>query len=178
MGTLDRLLHKHVSFRCTSVDRVCVRGYIPGLQYEGGLVKFLVQRGNRIPSPAALNRNHQRLAAELDAVVEVTGVPVVRFKAGECKEVIARPLSRRGIGGRPLRAGAGRQGPGADLGLAGIRRRQPPRSPTQSPSHRLAAPVLGPGSLVLVLRRRRVGAGVHQAVLVRAVSPVGLRQRA
>ena len=91
MGTLDRLLHDHVGFRCSSVDRIGIRGYIPGLQYEGGVVKFLLNRGNFIPSPAALNRNHQRLAAQLDVVAETTGVPVVRFKAGQCKEDIARP---------------------------------------------------------------------------------------
>jgi hypothetical protein len=36
------------------VDRIGIRGYIPGLQYEGGVVRFLLERGNNIPSPAAL----------------------------------------------------------------------------------------------------------------------------
>src|SRR5437660_8837887 len=91
MGTVNSLLAEHVSFRCTSVDRIGIRGYIPGLQYEGGVVKFLLNRGNFIPSPAALNHNHQRLATQLEALVAATGVPVVRFKTGECKEDIARP---------------------------------------------------------------------------------------
>jgi hypothetical protein len=91
MGTVARLLAEHVSFRCTSVDRVGIRGYIPGLQYEGGVVKFLVNRGNTIPSPAALNRDRERLVADLDGLVAATGVPVVRFKAGQSKEDIARP---------------------------------------------------------------------------------------
>src|SRR5271155_3183056 len=91
MGTVARLLDEHVSFRCTSVDRIGVRGYIPGLQYEGGMVKFLLNRGGFIPSPALLNRNRERLVAELEALEERTGVPVVRFKAGESKEDIARP---------------------------------------------------------------------------------------
>jgi hypothetical protein len=43
------------------VDRIGTRGYVPGLQYEGGVVKFLLKRGFPIPSPAALNRNHERL---------------------------------------------------------------------------------------------------------------------
>lgn len=92
MGTVATLLAEHVSFRCTSVDRIGVRGYIAGLQYEGGLVKFLVNQGNRIPSPAALNRNRERLIAELDALVVATGVPLVRFKSGQSKEEIARPF--------------------------------------------------------------------------------------
>jgi hypothetical protein len=92
MGTVATLLAEHVSFRCTSVDRIGIRGYVPGLQYEGGVVKFLVSRGNTIPSPAALNRNHERLIAELDALVAASGVPVVRFKRGQSKEDIARPF--------------------------------------------------------------------------------------
>ncbi len=91
MGTVARLLAENVTFRCRSVDRVGIRGYIPGLQYEGGLVKFLVKRGNTIPSPAALLRNHDRMVAELDALTAGRGLDVVRFKRGESKEDIARP---------------------------------------------------------------------------------------
>lgn len=92
MGTVARLLAENVSFRCTSVDRIGIRGYIPGLQYEGGLVKFLLNRGSYIPSPAALNRNRERLVSELDALVAASGVPVVRFRGGDCKEDVARPF--------------------------------------------------------------------------------------
>ncbi|HEX2273107.1 MAG TPA: hypothetical protein VHG90_04445 [Acidimicrobiales bacterium] len=92
MGTVARLLAEHVTFRCTSVDRIAIRGYIPGLQYEGGVVKFLLSRGNTIPSPAALNRNRERLVADLDALIAASGVPVVRFRRGESKEDIARPF--------------------------------------------------------------------------------------
>src|SRR2546422_1064834 len=91
MGTVSRLLAENVSFRCTSVDRIGIRGYIQGLQHEGGMVKFLLNRGNRIPSPAAVNRNRQRLIAEFDGLVTATGVPLVRFKGGESKEDMARP---------------------------------------------------------------------------------------
>jgi hypothetical protein len=91
MGTVATLLDEHVSFRCTSVDRIGVRGYIPGLQYEGGVVKFLLNRGNFIPSPAVFNRNRERLVAELEALETSAGVPVLRFKAGQSKEDIARP---------------------------------------------------------------------------------------
>lgn len=91
MGTVARLLAENVSFRCTSVDRIGIRGYIHGLQHEGGMVKFLLNRGNRIPSPAAVNRNRERLIAEFDRLVAASGVPLMRFKGGESKEDIARP---------------------------------------------------------------------------------------
>ncbi|MGP8209419.1 MAG: hypothetical protein ACLQVK_25730 [Acidimicrobiales bacterium] len=54
-------------------------------------MKFLLNRGFYIPSPAALNKAHERLVADLDAVVASSGAPVVRFKRDECKEDIARP---------------------------------------------------------------------------------------
>ncbi|HSH60583.1 MAG TPA: hypothetical protein VK988_13285, partial [Acidimicrobiales bacterium] len=103
MGTVARLLAENVSFRCTSVDRVGIRGYVPGLQYEGGLVRFLLERGYRIPSPAGLTHNHERLVSELDALVATRDVPMVRFKRDECKEDIARPHQQEA-------AAAGRHG--------------------------------------------------------------------
>jgi hypothetical protein len=72
------------------------------IQYEFGLVKFLLNRGGTIPSPALLNRNHERLVAELEALEERIGVPVVRFKTGESKENLARPFQDEAAAtGRP-----------------------------------------------------------------------------
>jgi len=102
MGTVARLLADNVSFRCTSVDRIGIRGYIPGLQYEGGVVRFLLNRGFHIPSPAALNKNRERLVADLEDLVASSGVPVVRFGRGESKEDIARPFQDAAVAaGRP-----------------------------------------------------------------------------
>ena len=39
MGTVVRLLDEHIAFGCTSVDRIAIRGYVPGLRCEGGVVK-------------------------------------------------------------------------------------------------------------------------------------------
>jgi hypothetical protein len=91
VGTVARLLDEHVSFRCTSVDRIGVGGYIPGLMCAGGVVRFLLGRGYRIPSPAGLGHNHDRLVRELDRFVAERGLPVVRFRRGQSKERIARP---------------------------------------------------------------------------------------
>jgi hypothetical protein len=52
VDAVSSLVAERVSFRVTSVDRVFVAGYIPGLQYEGGVVRFLLGRGYPIPSPA------------------------------------------------------------------------------------------------------------------------------
>jgi hypothetical protein len=91
MGTVDRLLAEHVKFRVRCVDRVGVAGYIRALQFEGGVVKFILQRGFPIPSPVVLTRNHDRLVNDIDRFVSRSGLDVVRFKKGDIKEDIARP---------------------------------------------------------------------------------------
>jgi hypothetical protein len=101
MSDVSRLLAEHVSFRCTSLDRIGVAGYIPGLMYEGGVVRFLLERGNPVPSPVILARNRDRMIAELDAMVADGELAVVRFKRGESKEEVARPwLARARAEGR------------------------------------------------------------------------------
>ena len=94
MGTVDTLLAEHVSFRVTCVDRVGVAGYVRALQFEGGVVKFILQRGFPIPSPVVLSRNHDRLIAQIERFVASSGLEVVRFKKGDVKEDIARPYQQ------------------------------------------------------------------------------------
>ena len=177
MGTVARLLDEHVSFRCTSVDRIGVRGYIPGIQYEGGMVKFLLNRGGTIPSPALLNRNHERLVAELEALEESTGVPVVRFKAGESKEDIARPYQdEAATAGRPGLVLVGKAQERTSVWRGYVDDTHAGPSPQPS-AHGLASPVLGARPLVLLLLRPRVGTGLHQDLHLRALPAVVLRQR-
>ena len=51
MGTVDKLLAEHVSFRVTCVDRVAIAGYIRALQFEGG--RGEVHLAARVPDPVA-----------------------------------------------------------------------------------------------------------------------------
>ena len=96
MGTVTNVLAEHVTLRLGSVDRIGIGGYIPRLCHEGGLVQFLLARasllGDRnIPSPALLARNHDRMIRDLDRFVDQHDLPVVRFRRGEVKELLARP---------------------------------------------------------------------------------------
>jgi hypothetical protein len=61
------------------------------LQFEGGVVRFLIERGYKIPSPVGLRHNHDRVVAEIDAFVAEREIPVARFAKGESKEQIAGP---------------------------------------------------------------------------------------
>lgn len=92
METVSSLLREHVSFRVTSVDRLLVAGYVPGLQFEGGVVRFLLNRGYRIPSPAGLGHNHDRLIADIERCAAESGLDIVRFAKRASKEEVARPF--------------------------------------------------------------------------------------
>ena len=63
MATIASLLAAHVTLRVRSVDRIFLHGYVPRLQTQGLLVRFLLDQGVPIPSPALLGKNrddHQR----------------------------------------------------------------------------------------------------------------------
>lgn len=92
MGPVARLLAERVTLRVTSVDRVFLAGYVPQLQSEGQVVRFLLNRGYRIPSPAGLGHNHERLIGEIEGFIAASGVPSVTFGRRDRKEDIARPF--------------------------------------------------------------------------------------
>ena len=74
------------------MDRVFVNGYIPGLQSEGQLMRFFLDRGFTITSPAILGRIHERLISDIDAFIAANGLEVVRCKRGESKEDAPYPI--------------------------------------------------------------------------------------
>jgi len=57
VATISSLLADHVSLRVRSVDRILLAGYVPRLQSDGLLVRFLNARaGGTIPSSAMLGK--------------------------------------------------------------------------------------------------------------------------
>ena len=91
MSTVASVLADHVSFRVSCVDRIFCQGYLPGLQSEGLVVRFLLDHGFEIPSPVGLRRVHDRLVAAVDRYALDHNVPVVHFARRESKEDTARP---------------------------------------------------------------------------------------
>jgi hypothetical protein len=90
MATIASLLAEHVTLDVRSVDRIFVAGYVPRLQSEGLIVRFLLDRGFPIPSPAALGKIGQRYREAIERFAAANQVPVVRFEKGACKEDVAR----------------------------------------------------------------------------------------
>ncbi len=63
---------------------------MPKLQSEGQVVRFLLDRGFPIPSPAALGKISQSYVRAIERFAAKHEVPVVHFKQGEVKEQTAR----------------------------------------------------------------------------------------
>jgi hypothetical protein len=92
VATISSLLAEHVTLQVRSVDRIFLAGYVPGLQCDGQLVRFLLDRvAGNIPSPAILGRIGRRYVEAVDRFAIDNEIPVVRFAKGARKEDVARP---------------------------------------------------------------------------------------
>jgi hypothetical protein len=56
VATISSLLADHVTLRVRSVDRLFFQGYVPRLQTQFQVIRFLLDRGFPIPSPVVLGR--------------------------------------------------------------------------------------------------------------------------
>jgi len=91
VATISSLLADHVSLRVRSVDRIFLAGYVPRLQCDGQLVRFLNERaGGTIPSPAMLGKIGRSYVEAVDAFAKGNEIPIVRFGKGVVKEDVAR----------------------------------------------------------------------------------------
>ena len=95
MATISSLLADHVSLRARSVDRIFLAGYVPRLQCDGQLVRFLNERaGGTIPSPAILGQIGRGYAEQINTFAKANDIPVVRFTKADVKEDVARKHMR------------------------------------------------------------------------------------
>ena len=90
MATISSLLGDHVTLQVRSVDRLFFQGYVPRLQTEFQVIRFLLDRGFSIPSPAVLGRIGREYVKAIERFVAEHEIPVVRFQREDVKEDIAR----------------------------------------------------------------------------------------
>lgn len=95
MATIASLLADHVTLQVRSVDRLFLQGYVPRLMTEGMVVRFLLDQGNPIPSPALLGKIGRAYVQAIERFASELEIPVVRFGKGESKEEAARPYFER-----------------------------------------------------------------------------------
>jgi hypothetical protein len=95
VATIASLLREHVTLQVRSVDRLFLQGYVPRLMTEGMVVRFLLDRGYTIPSPALLGKIGRAYVTAIERFAAEAGIPVVRFAKGASKEETARPYFER-----------------------------------------------------------------------------------
>ena len=84
--TAAQMVAGHVGLDITCLDRLYLTGFVAKLQTSGGVIYFLHDhRGNPIPSPALLQRIGRTFREAVKDWVQLNGVPVVAFKAGDRK---------------------------------------------------------------------------------------------
>jgi hypothetical protein len=90
VATISSLLADHVTLQVRSVDRLFFQGYVPRLQTQFQVIRFLLDRGFRIPSPVVLGRIGGEYVKAVERFIAEREIPVVRFVKGDVKEDIAR----------------------------------------------------------------------------------------
>ncbi|HEY2439396.1 MAG TPA: hypothetical protein VGI07_04145, partial [Solirubrobacteraceae bacterium] len=95
MATISSLLADRVNLQVRSVDRLFVQGYVPRLMTEGQVIRFILDRGFPIPSPAVLGKIGRDYVNQVHAFIAENQIPAVKFSQGDVKEEIARTHFKR-----------------------------------------------------------------------------------
>ena len=95
MATISSLLADHVTLQVRSVDRLFLQGYVPRLTTEGQVIRFLLDRGFPIPSPAVLGTIGRDYVNQINQFIVGHEIPTTKFVKGDVKEEIAREHFKR-----------------------------------------------------------------------------------
>ena len=95
MATISSLLADRVTLQVRSVDRLFLQGYMPRLMTAGQVIRFLLDRGFPIPSPAVLGKIGRDYVNQINDFIARNEIPTVRFTKGDVKEEIARECFRK-----------------------------------------------------------------------------------
>ena len=90
MATISSLLADHVTLQVRSIDRLFLQGYVPRLMSDGQVIRFLLDRGFPIPSPAVLGKIGRDYVNQINDYIAANQIPTVKFVKGDVKEEIAR----------------------------------------------------------------------------------------
>jgi hypothetical protein len=94
--SVAEIVSRHVKLTVEGIDRMYLNVYVPGLQYEQGIVRFFREhRGQPLPSAALMSPMTRRFVTALEDFVAERGIPLVQFCKGQRKdEVMAEHLRR------------------------------------------------------------------------------------
>jgi hypothetical protein len=85
--SVAEIINRHVKLTVEGIDRMYLNVYVPGLQYEQGIVRFFREhRGQPLPSAALMSPMTRRFVAKLEDFVARHDIPLVSFCKGQRKD--------------------------------------------------------------------------------------------
>ena len=82
MATISSLLSDHVTLQVRSVDRLFFQGYVPRLQTQFQVIRFLLDRGFPIPSPTVLGKMGRAYVNAINAFIAANPDRAIRTAPG------------------------------------------------------------------------------------------------
>jgi hypothetical protein len=90
------ILQDHVRLSVEGIDRMYLNVFVPGLQYEQGIVQFFrAHRGQPLPSAALMSPMTRGFVAALERFIARQGIPLVGFRKGQRKDAVMTEHLRR-----------------------------------------------------------------------------------
>jgi hypothetical protein len=90
------ILNDHVKLSVEGIDRMYLNVFVPGLQYEQGIVRFFrAHRAQPLPSAALMNPMTRGFVAKLESFVAQHEIPLLQFRKGQRKDEVMKEQLRR-----------------------------------------------------------------------------------
>jgi hypothetical protein len=90
------IISRHVRLTVEGIDRMYLNVFVPGLQYEQGIVQFFrTHRGQPLPSAALMSPMTRGFVAKLEDFVTKHDIPLVQFAKGQRKDAVMADHLRR-----------------------------------------------------------------------------------
>jgi hypothetical protein len=94
--SVAEIVKQHVKLTVDGIDRMYLNVYVPGLQYERGIVRFFREhRGQPLPSAALMSPMTRGFVADLEDFVARHDIPLVQFEKGQRKDTVMAEHLRR-----------------------------------------------------------------------------------
>jgi hypothetical protein len=87
--SVAEIVSRHVRLTVEGIDRMYLNVFVPGLQYEQGIVGFFRNhRGQPVPSAALMSPMTRSFVAKLEDFAARHGIPLVQFCKGQRKDAV------------------------------------------------------------------------------------------
>jgi hypothetical protein len=94
--SVAEIICRHVKLTVEGIDRMYLNVFVPGLQYEQGIVQFFrTHRGQPLPSAALMSPMTRSFVARLEDFVAQHDIPLVQFEKGQRKDAVMAEHLRR-----------------------------------------------------------------------------------